>query len=333
MAKTRIGAQRQTGTGMKRKIVFLDRLTLGPSVEVRRPSFDHEWIEHERSLPEQVAERIADADLVITNKAPVREAALAGAPGVKMISVAATGYDIVDIEACRARGITVSNVRGYAVNTVPEHTFALILALRRSIVPYRASVMTGRWQEAGTFCYFDYPIRDLAGSTIAIMGEGSIGQSVATIARAFGMTPLFVAHKGVSGLGPLYTPWEEALERADILSIHAPLTASTRNMIGMQEFRSMKRRPIIVNCARGGLVDEAALVRALDEGLISGIGFDVLTSEPPAADNPLLSILDRPNVVVTPHVAWASEEAQQNLWDQTIEALDAFVAGKPVRTV
>lgn len=318
---------------MTRKIVFLDRLTLGPSVEVTRPAFDHEWIEHDRSAPDEVALRIADADLLVTNKAPVRAAALAGAPRLKMISVAATGYDVVDIDACRERGISVSNVRGYAVNTVPEHTFALILALRRSIVPYRASVMAGRWQEAGTFCYFDYPIRDLSGSTIAIMGEGSIGQSVAAIARAFGMTPLFVAHKGVDGLGPLYTPWQEALERADIISIHAPLTPATKGMIGMAEFRAMKRRPIIINCSRGGLVDEAALVRALDEGLISGAGFDVLTSEPPASDNPLLSILDRPDVIVTPHVAWASEGAQQNLWNQTIEALEAFVSGKPVREV
>ena len=315
------------------RVVFLDRLTLGPGVEVVRPRFNHEWIEYERSSPDEVASRVADADLVISNKAPVRAEALAGARRLKMISVAATGYDIIDIDACRERGITVSNVRGYAVNTVPEHAFALILALRRSIVPYRASVIAGRWQEAGTFCYFDYPIRDLAGSTIAIMGEGSIGQSVAAIARAFGMVPLFVAHKGVDGLGPLYTPWNDALECADIISIHAPLTSSTRNMLGMEEFRRMKRKPLVINCARGGLVDEAALVRALDEGLISGAGFDVLTSEPPAPDNPLLAILDRPNVIVTPHVAWASEEAQQGLWNQTIEALEAFMEGQPVRVV
>ena len=316
-----------------KKIVFLDRFTLGPSVNVWRPSFEHEWAEYDRTSAEQVDERIADADLVITNKAPIREKSLAVAPNLKMISVAATGYDVLDIEACRARGITVSNVRGYAVNTVPEHTFALLLALRRSIVPYRQSVMDGRWQEAASFCYFDFPIRDLAGSTIAIFGEGSIGQSVAEIAKAFGMTPIFAAHKGVSGLGPLYTPWEEALERADVVSIHAPLMPSTKNMIGMAEFRAMKRKPLVINCARGGLVDEAALVQALKENLISGIGFDVLTSEPPKPDNPLLEILDHPSVIVTPHVAWASEEAQQIVWDQTVQALEQFVAGTPVRVV
>ena len=315
------------------KIVFLDRSTLGPTVDLIRPSFEHEWIEYPTSAPEEVPARIADADLVITNKAPIREPALDGAPNLRMISVAATGYDCLDIDACRKRGVVVSNVRGYAVASVPEHTFALILALRRSLVPYRGSVIAGRWQEAGTFCYFDYPIGDLAGSTLAIMGEGSIGQSVAAIGKAFGMETLFVAHKGVEGLGPLYTPWEEALERADIITLHSPLTPATRNMISMPEFRAMRRRPLLINTARGGLVDEQALVTALDEGLIAGVGFDVLTSEPPMADNPLLSILDRPNVVVTPHVAWASEGAQQILWNQTVEALERFVAGDPVRRV
>ena len=315
------------------KIVFLDRSTLGPTVDLVRPSFEHEWIEYPTSAPEEVPARIAHADLVITNKAPIRAPALEGAPSLRMISVAATGYDCLDIDACRQRGVVVSNVRGYAVASVPEHTFALILALRRSLVPYRGSVIAGRWQEAGTFCYFDYPIGDLAGSTLAIMGEGSIGQSVAAIGKAFGMETLFVAHKGVEGLGPLYTPWEDALERADIITLHSPLTPATRNMIAMPEFRAMRRRPLLINTARGGLVDERALVTALDEGLIAGVGFDVLTSEPPVADNPLLSILDRPNVVVTPHVAWASEGAQQILWNQTVEALERFFAGDPVRRV
>jgi len=315
------------------KIVFLDRDTVGPNVPLHRPSFDHEWVAHDATAPEQVAERIADADMVITNKAPIREAALERASRLKAISIAATGYDVIDTDACRERGIAVANVRGYAVNTVPEHTFALILALRRSLIAYAAAVKAGRWQESGQFCFFDYPIRDLAGSYLAIMGEGSIGQSVADIARAFGMKPHFVAHKGVDGLGPLYTPWDEALEKADVVTLHAPLTAKTKNMLAMPEFRAMKRRPLIVNTARGGLVHEADLVRALEEGLISGFGFDVLTSEPPKDDNPLLQVLDRPDVIVTPHVAWSSDEARAEVWRQTVEALEAFERGEELRRV
>jgi glycerate dehydrogenase len=247
--------------------------------------------------------------------------------------VAATGTDCVDKTYCEAHGIAVSNIRGYAVNTVPEHAFALIFALRRNIVAYREDVIAGRWQESGQFCFFDHPIRDLAGARLGIIGEGVLGQRVAEIGRALGMVTVFAAHKGVSGLGPLYTPWQEVLETSDILTLHSPLTPATRNMIAMPEFRAMKRRPIIVNTARGGLVDEADLVRALDEGLISGVGFDVTIGEPPPADSPLMQIAKRPNVIVTPHVAWASDEAQQSLADQLMDNIENFVAGRPSNLV
>lgn len=315
------------------KIVFLDRDTIGPSVELKRPAFPHTWTEYQRSAPDTVAARLADADIAVTNKAPIREAAFAAAPRLKMIAVAATGYDIVDVAAARSRGIPVANVRGYAVNTVPEHTFALILSLRRSLVGYRRDVLAGEWQKADQFCFFTHPIRNLAGATLGIMGEGAIGQSVARLGQAFGMRTLFAAHKGVSGLGPLYTPFEEVLAESDIITLHCPLTPATRGMLAMAEFRQMKKRPLLINTARGGLVDEADAVRALDEGLISGLGFDCLTSEPPRPDNPLLAVADRPNVIVTPHVAWASEEAMQGLWAQVIENIEAFAAGHPMRVV
>lgn len=315
------------------KIVFMDRDTIGPSVEITRPGFDHEWIEYARTSPEQVAGRLRGADIAITNKTPIRRETFEQCPRLKFIAIAATGYDVIDIEAARQHGVTVSNIRNYAVNTVPEHTFALIMALRRSLIGFRADVIAGEWQRSGQFCFFNHPIRDLAGSKLGIFGEGALGQAVAEIAKAFGMQPMFAAHKGVAGLGPLYTPFDEVLETADIITLHAPLMPSTRNMIALPEFKKMKRRPIIVNTARGGLVDEAALVRALDEGLISGIGFDVLTREPPAADNPLLTILDRPNVIVTPHIAWASEQAMQQLWLQLIEHLEAFHRGAPTNVI
>jgi glycerate dehydrogenase len=315
------------------KITFLDRDTIGPTVDIVRPQADHQWQAYDRTAPELVAERIADADIVITNKAPIRAEQLATAKNLKMISIAATGYDVIDIEACKQAGVTVSNVRGYAENTVPEHTFSLILALRRGIIGYRQDVINGEWQKADQFCFFNHPIRDLAGSRIGILGEGVIGQGVARIARAFGMEPVFAAHKGVDGLGPLYTPWQEVMETSDVITCHAPLMPSTKHMISTPEFEAMKKKPLLINTSRGGLVDEAALVDALERGLIAGAGFDVLTKEPPAPDNPILRVLERPNFILTPHVAWASEEAMTEVWRQTIEAVDQFIEGNSVRVL
>ena len=318
---------------MTHRIVFLDRATIAPQIRVRPPSFAHELIEHAETRAGQVLERLAGATIAITNKAPISAATLAQLPALKLIAVAATGTDCVDKAACAGRGVVVSNIRGYAINTVPEHTFALILALRRSVVAYRESVLAGRWQQAGQFCFFDHPIRDLHGARLGIVGEGVLGQRVAELGKAFGMQPMFAAHKGRSGLGPLYTPWQEVLETSDVITLHSPLTPETRGMIGIAEFQAMKRKPLIVNTARGGLVDEAALVRALDEGLIAGAGFDVVDGEPPKPDNPLWRAASRPNVILTPHVAWASDEAQQTLADQLVDNIENFVAGRPTNVV
>jgi glycerate dehydrogenase len=315
------------------RIVFLDRATIGPTVDLRRPGFPHEWDEYEATPASEVASRLAGARVAITNKVPIQDAALAELSDLKMIAVAATGYDVVDVAACRQRGIVVANVRGYAVNSVPEHTFALILALRRSLIGYRKDVMAGEWQKAGQFCFFNHPILDLNGATLGIIGEGSIGQAVARLAQAFGMRTLYAAHKGVEGLGPLYTPFDEVLEASDVITLHAPLMPSTRNVLAMPEFRKMKRRPLLINASRGGLMNEADLVLALDEGLISGVGFDCLTSEPPKDDHPFWPILDRPNVIVTPHVAWASEQAMQACWDQVIANIENFHRGQPSNVV
>lgn len=315
------------------KIVFLDRDTIGPAVTITRPDFHHEWVEYGKTPEAQVAERIRDADIVITNKAPVREVSIAAASKLKMIAVAATGYDVVDLACAKERGIVVSNVRGYAVSTVPEHTFALIFALRRSIVGFREDVIAGEWQRANQFCFFNHPIRDLAGSTIGIFGGGTLGSSVARIAEALGMKVLFAGRKGASDVAEGYTPFETVLEQADIITLHMPLKPETRDLIGIDEFRRMKRHPLIINTARGGLVNEADLVTALDEGLIGGAGFDVLTKEPPASDNPILKVIDRPNVILTPHVAWASDEAMQSLWRQVIGHVENFKKGTPSNTL
>ena len=217
-------------------IVFLDRETISPQTVLRKPSFPHRWTEYQRTRPDEVVERCANATIVILNKVKLSAEAIAKLPRLRLVAVAATGTDPVDVNACAARGIVVSNIRNYAIHTVPEHTFALILALRRSITAYRDSVRSGAWQDAGQFCYFDFPIRDLAGSTLGIIGEGAIGQAVAQLGRAFGMRVLFSAHKNSTGMGPLYTPFEEVLESSDVITLHCPLLPSTRNLIGQPEF-------------------------------------------------------------------------------------------------
>jgi glycerate dehydrogenase len=315
------------------KIVFLDRETLAPQITLKRPAFEHELVEYDRTAPDQVASRLQGASIAITNKVAITADVLAQCPDLKLIAVAATGTDVIDKAACAKHGVVVSNIRGYAVNTVPEHTFALMLALRRNLVAYRDDVLKGEWQKSGQFCFFNHPIRDLGGATLGIIGEGVLGQRVAEIARVLGMKPIFAAHKGRDGMGPLYTPWDEMLATSDVITIHSPLTPHTRGMLSTAEFRAMKKKPLIINTARGGLVDEAALVEALDEGWISGAGFDVLSTEPPSADNPLMRAAGRPNVIVTPHVAWASDEAQQSLADQLMDNVAAFVAGSPVNVV
>jgi glycerate dehydrogenase len=288
---------------------------------------------HERTSADEVAQRIADADIVITNKVKLTATALAGARRLRLVAVAATGTDIVDLAACRERGIVVSNIRNYAVHTVPEHTFALIFALRRSICAYRDAVRAGRWQQAGQFCFFDHPIRDLARSTMGIIGDGVLGQAVAQLARGLGMRVLFSGFKGRSDQGALYTPFEETLARADILTLHCPLNAQTRHMIGAPEFALMERKPLLINTARGGLVDEGAVGPALDTGQISGAAFDVVSVEPPPADHPFMKLLDRPDFILTPHVAWASDEAMQGLADQLVDNIEAFVRGEPANVV
>lgn len=315
---------------MAEHVVFLDRATLNAAV--RRPAFEHTWQEYPTTAVSALAERLRDATIAITNKVPLRAATLRQLPKLKMIAVAATGYDVIDVDYCKAHGIAVANIRNYAVHTVPEHTFALITALRRNLLAYRRDVEQGRWQQVDQFCFFDHPIRDLYGATIGIVGEGVLGQGTASIARGFGMQVLFADHAPPKASGVVFTPFDEVLARSDVISLHVPLTAETRNMIGIEQLRRMKRTAILINTARGGLVDEQALVQALKEGLIAGAGFDVLTREPPKEGNPLLE-LRLPNFILTPHVAWASDGAMQFLADQLIDNIEACVRGQPQNLV
>ncbi len=312
------------------KVAFLDRNSL--KANLRKPSFDHEWVEYEQTLPSEVVERLKGVTVAITNKVPIRSESLNQLPDLKFIAVAATGYDVIDINTCKEKNIGVSNIRNYAVHTVPEHTFSLILSLKRNLVAYRADVLAGRWQNHDQFCFFDYPIGDLAGSTIGIFGEGVLGQGTAKIAKAFGMNVLFADHPPPKAPEVTFTDPEEIFQKSDIISLHCPLTESSKNFIGLNEFKKMKKTAILINTARGGLVNEDDLVVALNEGLIAGAGFDVLTKEPPKNGNPLLNVKMH-NFILTPHVAWASDGAMQFLADQLIDNVECFISGNPQHLV
>ncbi|MBU6504461.1 MAG: D-2-hydroxyacid dehydrogenase [Betaproteobacteria bacterium] len=313
------------------KVVFLDRASL--KARVRKPFFADEYVEHEKTASDEVVARLQGATVAITNKVPLREATLKQLPQLKMIAVAATGYDVIDVPYCKANGIAVANIRNYAVHTVPEHAFALILALRRNILAYRQDVEAGVWQKSDQFCFFTHDIGDLHGATLGIIGEGALGRGTAQIAeKGFGMRVLYADHAPPKMEGVTFTPFDQVLAEADVISLHCPLTPDTRNIIGINEFRKMKRSAIVINTSRGGLVDEQALIQALDEGLIAGAGFDVLTTEPPKNGHPLLDVR-RPNFILTPHVAWASDGAMQFLADQLIDNIEAWQKGTPQHLV
>ena len=310
----------------RQSIVFLDRETL--HANLREPGFPHEYAEYPATDPDQVVARLQGATIAIVNKVALRAAALAQLPRLQLVAVSATGTDNVDKEFCRERGITVVNIRDYAFNTVPEHVLALMFALRRNLIAYRDDVRRGVWQRARQFSFTPHPIRDVAGSTIGIVGFGAIGRAVARRAEGLGMQVLasdVVAQPDLVTLDTL-------LERSDVVTLHVPLTAATRHMIGAAELSRMRPDAILINTARGGLVDEHALAGALTERRIAGAGIDVLTTEPPTDGNVLLG-LDLPNLIVTPHVAWASREAMQILADQLVDNLEAFAAGTPRNVV
>ena len=312
------------------RIVFLDRDSI--QADIRRPNFSHEWRDYPATAAAQVIEHLKEATIAISNKVPVMADNLTRLKSLRMIAVCATGTNNVDLDYCRAQGIVVSNIRNYAVHSVPEHVFTLILALRRSLPGYREDVRNGLWQKAEQFCLFTRPILDLHGSTLGVIGNGTLGQATAKLGEAFGMRVLFADHKNADTVRPGYTAFETVLAESDVITLHCPLTPATHHMIGATELKKMRPHALLINTARGGLVDESALVLALKQGVIGGAGFDVLTAEPPHAGNPLLD-LDLPNLILTPHVAWASRNAMQIMADQLIDNIEAYVRGAPQNRV
>ncbi|MGB8516321.1 MAG: D-2-hydroxyacid dehydrogenase [Gallionella sp.] len=312
------------------KIVFLDAATV--IAEIRKPSFAHDWISYPATSTEQVVSRLQHATIAISNKVVLSRDALAQLPKLKVIAIAATGTNNVDLDYCRERGIVVCNIRNYSVHSVPEHVFMLTLALRRNLLAFLDEVKNGAWQASEQFCLFTHPVQDLFGSTLGIIGNGAIGNSVATIAAAFGMKILRAEHKGVTAVRPGYTAFDEVLKRSDVITLHLPLNEQTRHLISTVEFEIMQRHALLINTARGGLVDEVALLQALRSGRIGGAGFDVLEKEPPKDGHTLLD-LNLPNFIITPHIAWSGRAAMQTLADMLIDNIEAFVAGAPINRV
>jgi glycerate dehydrogenase len=306
-------------------IVFLDEASFPDTVRIRPPTAPHRWIAYPRTAADETAARIADASVVITNKVRVDAAAMAGAPDLRLIAVAATGMDNVDQAAAAACGVTVRNVSGYAMAAVAEHAMMMMLALARRLDAHRAAVRDGTWSASPQFCVFAAPMRDLSGLKLGLIGAGAIAEALAQRARAFGMTVLTAERRGAP-TRPGRVAFETVLAEADVLSLHCPLTDETRGLMNAQIFAAVKPGMILINTARGALIDEAALEAALDAGIVAGAGLDVAPTEPPPAGAPILRLAARDDVIVTPHVAWASGAAMQALADTVTETIERFLA-------
>lgn len=312
------------------QIVILDRDTL-----VNRPfefDFPHTLSSYGTTEAHETLARIRGADIVITNKVVISAQAFAENPQLKLVAVTATGVNNVDVEAAKQNGTAVCNIRAYGNESVAEHAFMMMITLMRNLPAYQRDVAAGLWENSPFFCHLGAPMRDLNGKTLAIFGRGNIGKTLATYAQAFKMNVVFAEHKNAQSVRDGYVSFDEAIRSADVVSLNCPLTPQTANMIGEAELQQMKPGAILINCGRGGLVDEAALVAALKYGQIGGAGFDVLTQEPPRDGNPLLKAR-LPNLIVTPHIAWASQEAANRLFDILLDNINRFVAGNPQNLV
>ena len=285
-----------------------------------------DWTIYPETTDRQVSERIADADIVLTNKAQISALSLSQAPRLKMISIMATGTNAVDLPAAAQHQVVVCNALKYGTGSVVQHVWALILALTTKLADYQRVAMDGTWQDSSLFCLLDFPVEELQGKVMGIVGAGELGCAVAKVAEAFGLEVIYAALPGRQYPDPSRVKFNELLGRADIVSLHCPLTAETTNLINKAELDLMKSSAILINTARGGMVNEAALVQALADGSIAGAGIDVLTNEPPRAGNPLLD-KTVPNLIVTPHCAWIARQSRQRLVDQTVENLRAFMQG------
>jgi len=308
--------------------VLLDAATLGPedldfsalrgAVESLR-CYQHTQFD-------DVVERLADAHIALVNKVVLDATHLSQLPQLTHIIVLATGVNNIDVKAATELGISVQNCRAYGVDSVAQHCLMMMLSLSTRMLSYRRSINNGDWSSSAQFCMLDYPVESLAGKTLGIVGYGDLGKGVANLARAFGMSILISARQGQEpreGRIPL----DKLLPQVDVLSLHCPLTPNTTNLIDWPQLCALPNTALLINCARGGIVNEAALIKALDEGQIAGAGIDVLTQEPPPEDHPLLAV-ERDNLIITPHTAWASRQARQTILNQAVENIMSLISGQ-----
>jgi glycerate dehydrogenase len=310
------------------KAVFLDFATLGPglNVDVMHDAMPDIEI-YDETADSDVAERISDAEIVVANKSLFSAELLQKCPSLRLITLAATGTDNVDLEAAREHGVAVCNIRAYCTQSIAEHVFGCLLNLTHNLGRYNATVREGAWQKSDDFCLMSFPIRELSEMTLGIVGFGSLGKGVAKIARAFGMNVIISARPGTVSVADDRVPFEEVLQRSDVISLHCPLTDATAGLFGEKEFQAMKSDALLINTARGGLIDSNALVAALKSGEIAAAALDVLPQEPPVDGNPLLDY-DAPNLMITPHIAWGTDVARQAALDQTVGNVAAFLRGE-----
>lgn len=314
--------------------VFLDRDSVDRG-ELDFSALDNlaieNWQFYGLTQPEDLHTRIQDAHIIISNKVILDEAAFKAAPQLKLVCVAATGYNNIDLVSAQKHGVIVCNVRTYATPSVSQHVFALILSLSIHLGKYQRAVMKQAWQQSPHFCLLDYPIEELSGKTLGIIGYGELGQAVAHIGEAFDMNVIISDHRGRDSRQGRMS-FEQILRQADVISLHCPLTSETKGMIGVDEIHQMKSTALLINTARGGIVDEQALADALRDGRLAGAGVDVLSQEPPDDNNPLLAN-DIPNLIITPHIAWASRASRQRLLNEIGKNINAFLAGSPRNVV
>jgi len=307
-------------------IVLLDDEGLAPSTRLKRPACEHTWQQFAYTHPEQVLEHLKDATIAFTCSVPLREEHLSQLPKLKMISLALTGRDIVDVDYCNTHGIEVASVPGYAANTVAEHSLAMILELfRRPAAFTRLMRQVHAGEKPQQNIYFNHRIRDVRDKQLAIIGSGPIALRLAHLARAFGMQVLF-EDRGGKRQGLDCRPLAELLRSCDVLSINCPLTPDTYNLIGAEQLALMKPDALVVNTGRGGVVNEASLIQALRDGRLGGVALDVVEHEPLHPSNPLFQLIERDDFLLNPHIAWSSEDAMQQLMDSAVDNISDFVA-------
>lgn len=311
------------------KLVVLERNSVGTDVDVSCYEKFGEVTYYPNTVAENTAERVKDAEIVIANKAPMNESTLKDAPNVKLICLFATGFDNVDLAYCKSRGIKVANVVNYSTAAVVQHTLLLALALEEKLIHYDNYVKSGEYGAQDRFSNFDRPFGEFDGKTWGIVGMGNIGRGVAKAAQALGCKVIFYSASGKSACTEYErVEFDELLAQSDILSLHCPLSDRTRGLINKEAFVKMKKTAILVNVARGPVVDTQALYEALTQGQIAAAGLDVLEKEPISRDNPLNEIKDSTKLIITPHMAWASTEARERLVDEVAKNIQAFLDGE-----